>query len=159
MAPNALEFRVVCPELERPLAQFFCDLSSAGDTRQFHPHEFTDAEAHRRSCYVGNDLYYVAIAGGRILAYGMLRGWDEGFTVPSLGIALHPVSRGTGLARTFMHFLHSAAMLRGAPKVRLKVYPDNVKAVHLYESLGYAFEAQEAGQLVGFLVLNESAPG
>jgi ribosomal protein S18 acetylase RimI-like enzyme len=52
-----------------------------------------------------------------------------------------------------MHFLHAAARRRGADKVRLKVYPDNIRAIELYRELGYTFEAQEAGQLVGIVDL------
>src|SRR6185503_6378785 len=80
-------------------------------------------------------------------------GWDEGFEVPSLGIALHPQARGNGLGRRFMLFLHQEAQARGARRVRLKVYPDNLGAVHLYDSLGYHFEAREHDQLVGIVSL------
>lgn len=153
--PSVLEFRPISPDLEESLAGFFVEFAGTGDTRQFHPHEFSAEEARCRAQYDGKDLYYVALCNGQVLAYGMLRGWDEGYKVPSLGIALHPVARGTGLARAFMHFLHAAAKARGASSVRLKVYPENVKAVRLYKSLGYTFEKQEAGQLVGLLVLGE----
>jgi ribosomal protein S18 acetylase RimI-like enzyme len=79
----------------------------------------------------------------------MLRGWDEGYEVPSLGIAVLASARGTGLGRTFMQFLHSAARLQGAPRVRLKVYPENAAAWRLYESLGYCFEPGADHQLLG----------
>jgi len=46
----------------------------------------------------------------------MLRGWDEGYETPSLGIAVHPDARGLGLARTFMGFLHAAASFQGAAR-------------------------------------------
>ena len=83
----------------------------------------------------------------------MLRGWDEGYKVPSLGITIHPSVREVGLGRLFMHFLHVAARRRGCDKIRVKVYPQNVSAAALYEKLGYKFETKEAGQLVGFVQL------
>ena len=61
----------------------------------FHPHPFTTEAARERAAYTGKDLYYVVIEGDEILGYGMLRGWDEGYEVPSLGIVIHPAHRGS----------------------------------------------------------------
>jgi ribosomal protein S18 acetylase RimI-like enzyme len=144
-----LEIRRVAPELERPLAEFFAALVGAGDDRRFHPHPFTAEAAAERARYRGNDAYAVATAGGRVLGYGMLRGWDEGYVVPSLGIAIHPDARGIGLGRALMGYLHAEAARRGARKIRLKVYPENVGAVALYRSLGYDLSAREGDELVG----------
>jgi ribosomal protein S18 acetylase RimI-like enzyme len=155
-ARPALEFRVLTPALEAGLAAFFADLSAAGDDRFFHPHPFTATEAARLCSYAGRDLYYAAVTD-RVLGYGMLRGWEEGYQVPSLGIAVHPAARGTGIARAFMHVLHAAAGARGAPRVRLKVYPDNTAAKRLYERLGYVFEGESHGQFVGYFDLEARA--
>lgn len=151
-----LEFRRLDPTLAGGLADLFVTLAAAGDDRFFHPHPFTPAEAARLCAYTGRDLYYAAVAD-RVLAYGMLRGWDEGYAVPSLGIAVHPAARGTGVAAGFMHFLHAAAATRRAPRVRLKVYPANVKAKKLYDRLGYVFEGESHGQLVGVFHLEARA--
>jgi ribosomal-protein-alanine N-acetyltransferase len=153
-----LEFVRLAPGHQPGLAEFFAALTEAGDDRLFHPHPF-DAETAARLCrYAGRDLYYVATAG-RVLAYGMLRGWDEGYEVPSLGIAVHPATRRSGIGRAFMGFLHAAAAARGAPRVRLKVYPDNAAARTLYERLGYVFSGESAGQWVGTLSLGARADG
>ncbi|MFN8515656.1 MAG: GNAT family N-acetyltransferase [Chloroflexia bacterium] len=103
--------------------------------------------------YAGADLYYVLIAGDTILGYGMLRGWDAGYEVPSLGIAIHPQYRGSGLGKLLMQFLHCAARWKGATQIRLKVYPDNPRAIKLYQQLGYAFGKMEHEQLVGIATL------
>lgn len=147
----ALEFRMLTPELEGALTDFFLDLAASETSKYFHPHPFTAEEARKLCRRKGEDLYYAAIVGGRILGYGMLRGWDEGYEVPSLGIALRPGDRGIGLGRSFMVFLHAAARFRRAKRIRLKVYPDNASAVNLYKSLGYHFGDASAGQLVGYI--------
>ena len=153
MNSSALEFRIVDKTWEEPLAEFFRILTEAGDDQYFHPHPFTDEEAKRLAQYSGKDLYYILVEGDKVLGYGMLRGWDEGYEVPGLGIVTHPSVRGMGLGKLFMRFLHAAARRRGASKVRLKVYPDNTTAIKLYKGLGYTFQAEEAGQLVGFIDL------
>jgi ribosomal protein S18 acetylase RimI-like enzyme len=148
-----LEFRAVGPGLEEPLIAFFEALRSGGDEAFFHPHPLDGDEARRRCGYRGRDLYYAATRGGLVLGYAMLRGWDEGYEVPSLGIAVAPSVRGTGLARSFMAFLHAAARLRGAQAVRLKVYEANIPARRLYASLGYRYEPLPGGELLGRLEL------
>lgn len=150
---GALEIRKLCPELEAPLADLFETLHREGQARFFHPHPFTREEAGRRCRHSGKDLYYAMLDGDEILGYGILRGWDEGFEVPSLGIALRPGVQGKGLGRFFMNFLHAAARWNGAKRIRLKVYPGNTAAVKLYESLGYRYSETSEGQLVGFLEL------
>lgn len=146
-----LELRRPSPELSAPLARFFGDLGASGEAQRFHPHPFTPEAARERCAYAGKDVYCVAVAGEAVLGYGMLRGWDEGYAVPSLGIAIHADARGLGLGRAMMLYLHTEAARRGAERIRLKVYPDNTIAVTLYRSLGYEFEPElERGQLVGY---------
>jgi len=153
MTGNGLEIRIPCPELEPALAEFFSALQASGDEAHFHPHPLTADEARRRCTYTGSDLYYLLVEGHEVLGYGMLRGWDEGYEVPSLGIALRKSARGCGLAGMFMQFLHAAARRRGAGSVMLKVYRDNLAARHLYEQLGYRFSDSGAAQLHGSIDL------
>ena len=150
---GALELRRVAPELCPALGRFF---ETQCTDPQFHPHAFNANEAARICAYNGADIYAVAIVQDMIFAYGMLRGWDEGYAVPSLGITVAPEARGSGLAQLFMQYLHLNARLRGAPSIRLKVYPDNSRAIALYRKLGYQFgDSLEKGQLVGTLPLSE----
>lgn len=147
---GVLEFRLLRPEHESGLKVFFAQLVAAKLDKRFHPHPFTEAEATIRCNYTGKDLYYVVVMdNNQIVGYGMLRGWEEGYEIPSLGIALLPSASGMGLGTAFMHFLHVAARQRGASQIRLKVYPENQAAVALYQKLGYRFEEQISGQLVG----------
>jgi ribosomal-protein-alanine N-acetyltransferase len=124
-----------------PLASFFAELVAAGVADTFHPHPFTAQEAARICSYQGRDLYYALLGNtGEVLAYGMLRGWDEGYQIPSLGIAVHPKATGRGIGELMMRFLHIAAIEEGAKEIILKVYKNNHFAVRLYERLGYNLE-------------------
>ena len=151
MDRKKLEITHVSPEISGPLTDFFQSLIESEDHLSFHPHPLNHEESVKRSKYRGADLYYVMVEGDVVLAYGMLRGWDEGFEVPSLGIAVHPKDRGTGLGKSMMVFIHAAARRRGSTHIQLKVYPNNTTAITLYKELGYAFDSEENGQLVGIL--------
>jgi ribosomal-protein-alanine N-acetyltransferase len=146
-----LEVQPVTAAMEPDLAALFDDIRASGDDRYFHPHPFDAASAARIAHYSGRDLYFAATLPGepRLAGYGMLRGWDAGYEVPSLGIIIAPWARGRGLSRPLMQFMHEAARARGCDRIRLKVYPDNAAALKLYRGLGYVFSAEEQGQLVG----------
>ena len=103
--------------------------------------------------YKGEDLYYVLVDELNILGYGMLRGWDEGYEIPSLGLFIHPNHRKCGLGNLLINFLHSAARHRGASKVRLTVNQENRAAMELYKKVGYSFSEEYEGRKVGFLNL------
>jgi ribosomal-protein-alanine N-acetyltransferase len=148
-----LEIRVLRDEDSSLLADFFDMVKSNGDDLFFHPHELSVNEAQRICNHTGQDIYYGLWVGTKLVGYAILRGWDDGYTAPSLGIALHPSYQGQGLGKMFMHFLHAAAKCYGASQVRLKVYPKNERALHLYRNLGYQFLGTENNQLIGTIDL------
>ena len=139
------------PEHALPLARLFARLKDIENF--FHPHPLTAEEATARANYVGKDFYCVMLQDEDVVGYGMLRGWDEGYAIPSLGIALDPSARGLGYSRTLMNFLHETAKKRGAAKIRLKVDSNNRPAIELYRSLGYIFEPKTNQNLIGLLDL------
>ena len=147
----AIECVLLRPGREQALARFFADLAAAGDDAFFHPHESDVASLRAIADQPGKDLYVVFVEGEDVRAYGLLRGWHEGYAVPSLGIAVHPAARGTGLGRLVMEYLEAMARHRGAPAIRLRVHEDNARAIALYERRGYAMQADagDARLLVG----------
>ncbi|MCX6847094.1 MAG: N-acetyltransferase, partial [Verrucomicrobia bacterium] len=94
---GALEITVVGLKHEAALALFFSSLATGEGAEYFHPHPLTAAVAHERAEYKGNDVYAVLTTTSEILGYGILRGWDEGYAVPSLGVAIAGSARGLGL--------------------------------------------------------------
>jgi len=153
-----LEFRVVGPGDAQALADVFSDIAETF----FRPHPFTESEALRIADYVGKDAFAILLDGEQPVAYGMLRGWDEGYTTPSLGIAVRSDSQGRGLGRLMMTHLHAEARRRGAVQVRLRVHRDNTRARRLCEFLGYEYAGEDRGELVMLLDLQaglEDDPG
>ena len=149
-----LEFRVAGSDDQQSLTEVFADI----DDTFFRPHPFTADEAQRLASYSGRDVYALLINGRTPVAYGMLRGWDEGYSTPSLGIAVRTAAQGRGYGRRMMVHLHSEARRRGAHQIRLRVHPDNVGARRLYESLGYHYGGEDRGELVMVVDL-DARPG
>jgi [ribosomal protein S18]-alanine N-acetyltransferase len=150
---SPIEFKQLTEEWKIALKDFLHAIEENNDDQYFHPHKFSGSILDNLCENQGEDLYYVAVESKKVIAYGLLRGWDEGYKVPSLGLAIHPDYRGIGLATSFIFFLHIAARLKGALQIRLKVYPENKRAMKLYKSIGYVFEGVENKQMVGIFDL------
>jgi len=157
-APNAIECLLLRPGHAAALASFFDDLAVAGDDEFFHPHAGDAAALRAIAEQAGKDVYLVFVEGEDIRAYGLLRGWNEGYANPSLGIAVHPAARGSGLGRMVMEYLEATARHRGASSVRLRVHADNARAIAMYARRGYAMRPDEgdARLLVGVKSLGDA---
>ena len=152
--------RLIKPSDACALGRLFERLRRHGVEEFFHPHPLTQEAAAELAAYTGKDVYCVVEIAAELVGYGMLRGWDAGYDVPNLGVAIDPGQQGRGHGRRLMEFLHRLAHQRGAKRIRLSVYPENVRAVALYQSLGYSlnFKREPDGQVVGFLELPHAEP-
>lgn len=140
---SIVECVLLRPGLEQALACFFDDLAVAGDDAFFHPHENDVASLRAIADQPGKDVHAVFISDGVVVAYGLLRGWNEGYVMPSLGIAVHPGARTVGLGRLMMEYLETMARRRGAPAIRLRVHKSNARAIAMYERRGYVMSLDE----------------
>lgn len=153
--PSDLRCRRLKPRHVPEVVAFLRRLVAAGDADLFHPHPFTHAAVAAVASPDCRDVYVVVTAGrqGPVVAYGMLRGWEEGFAVPSLGIAVDREWRGIGVGRRLVERLHAIAASRGAASVRLKVYRSNTPAVELYRSFGYQLQPHSPDEWLGVFTL------
>lgn len=135
------------------LAALFESLSSGADAGFFRPHPLSRREAARVAAYDGLDFYGVVTWADGLAGYGILRGWDEGFAVPSLGLAVIPAIRSTGVSGWLLSALHHEARRRGATSVRLTVDDANAAARRLYIKAGYELVPSGDGRLIGTLSL------
>jgi ribosomal-protein-alanine N-acetyltransferase len=119
------------------------------DRRLFRPHPFEVEDADRIVALTGRDLHVGGFLGPLMVTYGMLRGWDEGFKIPSLGLYVRTGYRGTGAGRRTLDHLHRLAREHGADRVRLTVDHENSVARGLYERSGYVFQPLDPLRWVG----------
>jgi ribosomal protein S18 acetylase RimI-like enzyme len=151
-----LEIVKLSSKMEQALASFFIDVSKDDYSRYYYPFDLTSETAKKLCALSGKDLHYVLINNETILGHGMLRGWDEGYDVPSLGIVIHPDVANRGLGSLFVGFLHSAAWRRGCSKVRLSVHKDNIAALSIYKKLGYVFVPKNEDEFIGTISRKET---
>lgn len=133
------------------LADFFKTIDTSEYRKDFAPHPFNEEYAKFVCNYDGSDLYFSVLHDGKeIIGYGILRGWDEGYEVPSIGLCILKKYQGSGLGRLLLNFLEIVSRLRGCSTVMLKVKKDNPVAKKLYESQGYDLKEHNEDFLIGY---------
>lgn len=140
---------ILRPENEAALADFFRDVQS--DAGLFHPHPLTDEFAHFACTHRGRDQFYGFFdEDDTLIAYGMLRGWDEGYEIPAVGLIVHPALRGRGQSEAFMRCLSSAAAAAGATRIRGRLLKRNTISRRMCERVGYKFTIDDGDYLIGY---------
>lgn len=119
------------------------------DKKFFHPHELSYSGLLKEISDNPKNYYVFFMDIDNILGYGMLRGWQEGYEIPNLGIMVDITRRRTEISKELMWHLESGAQIKGARKIRLTVYKENLAAIYLYDKLGYKFIDKNEKELVG----------
>jgi ribosomal protein S18 acetylase RimI-like enzyme len=137
VAPGALAVRAVEPADGAALRRLFERNRHTTAAETFDPFELTAERALLIAGQRSADRYYLAWLADELVGMSMLRGYDEGYAIPSLGILVDAVCHGRGIGRELSAWTLAAARAGGAPGVRLSVYGDNPAALELYRSLGF----------------------
>lgn len=140
-------FQIIPVQLTKfyALTDFF---NKVKNNKFFHPHPFTLGTACELWVYDGKNSYYTIMENEKIIGYGFLRGFEEGWKDICLGIYI--LDRRKGLGELLMNFLHIVAKRQGLKRLRLHVHPDNKKALNLYRKMDYEFkDGKHNGELIG----------
>lgn len=102
--------------------------------------------AQRRLASLGPDDHtFVAVVDGQIVGMAGLH-VESGKRrhTGSLGMMVHDQFQGRGIGRELLEaLLHVADNFLGLIRVELEVYPDNERAIRLYESSGFEREGRK----------------
>lgn len=148
--------RLLTPPDAAALGDFLVAAHDHAPTAElFHPHPLTREFAAELCGKLSaiKDRYFALFVGDRVAGYAMLRGWDEGYKVPSFGICVHPALQNAGVGHLLTTFGIDESKRAGAEKVRLTVYKRNERAAHLYAKYGFVFTEKDADSWVGVLDL------
>lgn len=110
--------------------------------KHFRPHPLTQERAEQICCQPRQDYYMVGLIGEAPAAYGILRGWDEGFQRPTAGMVVLPEFRGRGYGTAVVRELIQEAQRREAPSVLVHIDLDNLASRRIFEKLGFTVTSQ-----------------
>ena len=101
------------------------------------------------------DVYSGLFWRGELVCVFMLRGWDEGYPIPSFGLVVAADHRGREVLTVALEAAKLISRLAGADRMMCKVHPDNIAATRGALRLGFvaASEEPETGNLVYHLDL------
>jgi ribosomal protein S18 acetylase RimI-like enzyme len=139
----ALRLEAVGPEHVDALVDLFARNSRSDITKTFDPFPLSPSRAEAIAVTPRKDRYYVAMHRGQAIAMSMLRGFDEGYDVPSFGIFVDHAHHGMGIGRNLTTWTVEQALSRGCQSIRLSLYSKNLAARRLYESLGFVEQSRE----------------
>lgn len=83
------------------------------------------------------DQVYGIYVEDNLVGFYMLRGFDEGYSVPSYGVWISEKYSNKGLSTFTLQHAISFCKLNSIKKIMLKVHPDNITAKHIYEKYGF----------------------
>jgi RimJ/RimL family protein N-acetyltransferase len=90
------------------------------------------------------DKYLGIFVGNELVGFYMLRGFDEGFEIPSYGVWIAKQFSGLGLSKLTLQHAISYCKVNGIKKILLKVHPDNSVAKKTYENYGFEQKGTDA---------------
>ncbi len=147
--PLNLEFVEIEPIHGDDLAVFLEENDVPAVTGTFNPFPMSAESARKIAHLPRQDRYYGALMANRIICLSMLRGWDEGYVVPSFGIIVDYRYHSLGVGSRLLEYTIRQAQALSCSQIRLTVYSSNSPAVHLYRSRGFIEQTRESVNLMG----------
>jgi ribosomal protein S18 acetylase RimI-like enzyme len=132
-----MRIKLIEPEDFEQLAVFFENNNVESITLFFTPFALTRETAYEIVSEDHRDRYYLGIVEGKAIGFSMLRGWDEGYAIPSFGMFIDQHQHGHGYGKQLLDLTIEAARQLGCQKVRLSVRKANHPAYRIYKSRGF----------------------
>ena len=132
-----LRFRKLVSSDALDLGVFFEKNNTNAVTDDFCPFPLTSDIAESLLSSSTKDLFFLLEQDEKKVGFSMLRGFDEGYEIPSLGMFVGAAHQGQGLGRELLEQTCAFAQLHGINSVRLSVFEDNERAFQLYQKLGF----------------------
>lgn len=103
------------------------------------------------------DQYFGIFIDEMPIGFYMLRGFDQGFKIPSYGIWISSKYSNLGFAQLALNHAHCFCKLNKVQSIILKVHSENTFAKLIYEKHGYVFSHNDngSGQLVYYHHFNK----
>lgn len=154
---DGLTYCEVSPDTLALTKKLFAKLCDDPATQlHFRPHPLTDAHAEHLCNVAREDYYLIGLWGMEPVAYGILRGWDSGYKVPSVGMAVVQDQRSRGFATAIVQKMITVARDRQAEKILVHVDKTNVHSRRVFDKLGFVFDAAASTEAhdTGWLTLH-----
>ena len=94
LLPDHLHLIRIGPSQAAALTRLFARSAGTDTARQFDPFPLNEQTAKMIAQRPHADLYFAGESNGELIGMTMLRGWEEGYEIPSFGILVDRAYRG-----------------------------------------------------------------
>lgn len=155
-----LLLRALCPEDEPALSALFTANDSPAVTRWFDPFPLTRATAGKLTRHSGRDLYWGVWANDEMVAFAMVRGWDEGHEHRAYGYLVDHRHRRRGIGTAMTTLVVEELLRRGESEVRARVHDDNEASLRMLMASGFReLDRREGRVILGCRLADAPAAG
>lgn len=109
-------------------------------TKYFTPFSFKEDAIKKIINNSINDKYFGIFINDNLAGFYMLRGFDEGYEVPSYGVWISDKFSKLGLSKLTLQHAITYCKVNNLKKIMLKVHTENIVAKNIYESFGFKQE-------------------
>ena len=135
-ADNIINFRRLTPNDAEALSELM-NQDSKDYNQYFVAFEFDKTTIENILTKAKNDLYYGVYWKEELTGFYMLRGFDEGYAIPSYGVYISSRFNNKGFGALTLNHAISTCRLLGLKKLRLKVHKENTFALKQYVKFGF----------------------
>ena len=140
---KSLEIKELSSDQAKNLSKLLL-FSDKAYTQYFIPFSFDEKTIKEILNRVTNDKYFGVFISKELAGFYMLRGFDEGFEIPSYGIWIAEKFSGLGLSKLTLQHAISYCKVNGIKRIMLKVHPENSIAKKTYEGYGFKQEGVDS---------------
>ncbi|NWG29550.1 MAG: GNAT family N-acetyltransferase [Ignavibacteriaceae bacterium] len=83
------------------------------------------------------DKFFGLFLNKELIGFYMLRGFDQGYDIPSYGVWISSNYANKGLSKLTLYHAFSVCKLNNIKTLMLKVHPENTIAKEVYEKFGF----------------------
>lgn len=134
---NNLIFREIQSSDCALLEAFFVQNNVPEVTNTFTAFPMNEESARFITQWSHKDKYYLLFSDGQAVGVSMLRGFDEGYSIPSFGVLIDHRFQNQGFGKKLLEQTVEQARLMGCQKIRLSVYGVNAAGRKIYEAIGF----------------------
>ncbi len=117
--------------------------SSIEYNQHFIPFLFDEKTIYNILINTKKDYFYGIFFSNELVGFYMLRGFDEGYEIPSYGVFIKEEFSSKGLGKLSLDHAISLSKLLNKKRIMLKVHPENKTAKTLYEKYGFQQEGMD----------------
>jgi len=151
MIPLSLEIRKLTVDQSEELANLL-QSSEKEYSQYFIPFTFEFETISGILSKAIKDQYYGIYVDNSLVGFYMLRGFDDGFEIPSYGAWIAKNFSSKGISKLTLHHAITFCKTNSIKKLMLKVHPDNLIAKKIYEDFGFIYDGVDGriGHLIYF---------